>query len=181
MEEARAEHPFSQRIGSIPCCDHDVPKPEELGVAPHCIKLRFLGEPASQGSKVQTKWGAMREVSKKLQPWRASIQYACEQQYKGDPITEPVALDVTFVFPRPKGHFSTAKGKEDQLKASAPVHYTKTPDLDKCCRALNDALTVKCGGNVLSDDSQVVELNSIKRYAEHGESTGALVSIRIIG
>ena len=36
-------------------------------------------------------------------------------------------------------------------------------------------MTVKCGGNVLSDDSVVVELNGRKRYAEAGESVGALV------
>ena len=54
----------------------------------------------------------MKEVSKKLEPWRASVQYACEKQYQGKPIAEPVALDVTFLLPRPKGDFSTAKEKK---------------------------------------------------------------------
>ena len=153
---------------------------ERAAAKPEVINLRFYGDPAPQGSKVQTKWGAMREVSKKLQPWRASIQYASAQQYKGEPIKHPVALDVTFVFPRPKTHYGTGRNAT-KLKNSAPRHHTKTPDVDKCCRALCDGLTVKCGGNVLIDDSVVVELQAKKRYAEHGESAGALVSIRILG
>ena len=153
---------------------------ERTAAKPEVIHLKFLGEPAPQGSKVQTKWGGMKEVSTKIQPWRASVQYACEQQYKGKPITEPVALEVTFLLPRSKSHFSTAKGKEDQLVPSAPVHHTKTPDLDKLLRGVLDPMTVKCGGNVLSDDSIVVELNGRKRYAEAGESVGAMVSIRIV-
>ena len=144
------------------------------------IHLKFLGEPAPQGSKVQTKWGGLKEVSTKIQPWRASVQYACEKQYHGEPIAEPVALDVTFLLPRPKGDFSTAKGKEDQLKPSAPVHHTKTPDVDKLLRGLLDPMTVRCGGNVLSDDSVVVELQARKRYAEVKESVGALVTVRLL-
>ena len=84
------------------------------------IELHFLGQPAPQGSKVLTKWGGMREVSAKVQPWRASVQYACAEQYKGPVITEPVAVEITFVRPRAKNHWSTAKGKEDQLLPSAP-------------------------------------------------------------
>ena len=30
------------------------------------IELRFLGEPAPQGSKVQTRWGTMREAARRL-------------------------------------------------------------------------------------------------------------------
>ena len=78
---------------------------ERTAAKPGVIHLKFLGEPAPQGSKVQTKWGAMREVSKKLEPWRASIQYACAEQFKGDPIAEPVAVEVTFLFPRAKSHY----------------------------------------------------------------------------
>ena len=144
------------------------------------IHLKFLGEPAPQGSKVVSKWGSLREVSAKIQPWRASVQYACEKQYHGQPISDPVELDVTFLLPRPKGDFSTAKGREHEVKPSSPVHHTKTPDLDKLLRGLLDPMTVKCGGNVLMDDSCVIALNGRKRYAEANESVGALVSIRIV-
>lgn len=141
------------------------------------IELRFLGEPAPQGSKVLTRFGAMREASKKVEPWRAVVQYQSEQQYKGPVIEGPVSIDVTFIFTRAKSHWSTAKGKTDQLLPSAPFHYTKTPDLDKATRGLLDPLTTRCGGCVLRDDSLVVEIVARKRYANFGESAGALVKI----
>ena len=149
----------------------------ETLTAQETIELRFLGEVAPQGSKIQSRWGGMREASKKLEPWRAVVQYQSEQQYKGPVIEGPVLIDVTFVFERAKHHWSSAKGKENQLLPSAPAQHTKTPDLDKCCRAINDALTVRCGGCVLKDDSQVVEIVARKRYAERCESAGAMVRI----
>ena len=152
---------------------------ERTAAKPEVIHLKFLGEPAPQGSKQITRWGGLKEVSAKIQPWRASVQYACSEQYKGEPIDHSVALDVTFVLLRPKTHYGTGRNAT-KLKDSAPRHHTKTPDLDKLLRGVLDPMTVKCGGNVLSDDSVVVELNGRKRYAEAGESVGALVSIRIM-
>ena len=145
------------------------------------IVLRFLGEPAPQGSKTVSRWGGLREVSKKIEPWRASIQYACAEQYKGEPITDPVTMNVQFILPRSKNHFSTAKGKTHLLLPSAPVHHVKTPDADKLLRGLLDPLTVRCGGNVLMDDSQIVDITCSKRYQKDGtESIGALCAIRIL-
>lgn len=146
---------------------------------PAVIKLKFLGEPAPQGSKVQTKWGGMKEVSAKIHPWRASVQYACAEQYKGEPITEAVVLDVTFILPRAKNHYGTGRNAT-KLKGSAPRHHTKTPDLDKLLRGCLDPMTVRCGGNVLIDDSQIVEIRCRKAYAEANERTGALVTIRVL-
>ena len=150
---------------------------ERAAAKPEVIRLHFLGEPAPQGSKVQTKYGGMREVSTKIQPWRASVQYACDEQYKGEVLTCPVRMEVTFVLYRAKNHWSTAKGKEDQLLPSAPEHCTVGGDIDKLARGLLDPLTTRCGGNVLEDDRQVVELSLKKRYAEKAESVGALVTI----
>jgi Holliday junction resolvase RusA-like endonuclease len=141
------------------------------------IDLRFMGDPAPQGSKQITRWGGLREVSKKVEPWRAVVQYQSEQQYKGPVIDGPVSIDVVFVFVRAKTHWSTAKGRTDQLLPSAPLHHTKAPDLDKLVRGILDPLTTRCGGCVLKDDSQVVVLECSKRYAEANETTGALVRI----
>ena len=35
---------------------------------PSVIKLHFLGEPAPQGSKIQTRYGGMKEASKRSSP-----------------------------------------------------------------------------------------------------------------
>ena len=58
----------------------------------------FYGEPAPQGSKVQTKWGGLISDAK-LQPWRASINTVA-QSTRTD--AGPVSLDVAFVLPRAK-------------------------------------------------------------------------------
>lgn len=152
---------------------------ERVTAKPEVIHLKFLGEPAPQGSKQVSRWGSLREVSTKIQPWRASVQYACAEQFKGEPIAEAVELDVTFILPRAKNHYGTGRNAT-KLKDSAPTHHTKTPDLDKLLRGVLDPMTVKCGGNVLIDDSCVVTLNGKKRYASAGESSGALVAIRIV-
>jgi Holliday junction resolvase RusA-like endonuclease len=152
---------------------------DRMAAKPNVIHLRFLGEPAPQGSKQITRWGGLREVSSKIHPWRASVQYASAEQYKGNPIEGPVELNVSFVLPRSKSHYGTGRNAT-KLKDSAPRHHIKTPDLDKLLRGLLDPLTVKCGGNVLIDDSQIVELKAVKRYADHGEATGAMVSISIV-
>ena len=141
------------------------------------IELRFRGEAAPQGSKVLSRWGGMREASKKVEPWRGVVQYQSEQQYKGPVITEAVSVEITFLIARGKGHWSKRKGKEDQLLPSAPTHHTSAPDVDKLTRGLLDPLTVRCGGCVLKDDSQVVEIVARKRYAERCESAGAMVRI----
>ena len=152
---------------------------ERTAAKPGVINLKFLGEPAPQGSKVQTKWGGLKEVSAKIQPWRASVQYACAEQFKGEPIAEPVVLDVTFILPRAKNHYGTGRNAT-KLKDSAPRHHTKTPDIDKLLRGVLDPMTVRCGGNVLSDDSQIVEIRCKKAYAEANECSGALVTIRVL-
>lgn len=144
------------------------------------IELRFYGEPAPQGSKTVTRWGAIREVSKKIQPWRASIQYACQVQYKGPVITGPVSLEVVFVMPRSKGHWSKSIKKNGQLLPSAPVEHTKTPDVDKLLRGVLDPLTIRCGGCVLEDDSIVVSVQASKRYQRAREEVGAFVTIKVL-
>ena len=141
------------------------------------IELRFLGEPAPQGSKTVSRWGGMRETSQKLAPWRAIVQYQSEKQYDGPVITGAVSVEITFLIHRGKSHYSTAVGKRDRLLPSSPIHHTSAPDVDKLTRGMLDPLTVRCGGCVLKDDSQVVEIVARKRYTKFGESAGAMVRI----
>ena len=143
------------------------------------VHLRFYGSPAPQGSKTLTRWG-MKEASDRVEPWRASIRYACRDQYNGPIIDQPVHVFVTFVIARAKHHWSTRKGHEDQVLPSAPTHCTVGGDLDKQCRALLDGLSATCGGCVLKDDRLVVRLTALKRYAAASESAGALVCVKIL-
>ena len=144
------------------------------------VVLRVYGIPGPQGSKQITRWGGVRESSAKVGPWRSEVAYTARETYKGDPIADPVAVEITFYFPRPKHHYGTGRNVE-KLKPSAPKHCTSCAngDLDKLVRSTFDSLAVRSGGSVIKDDSQVVQLTCNKRYASATEPPGALVRIRI--
>ena len=142
------------------------------------LEFWIPGVPAPQGSKIATRWGTMRESSQKVAPWRNSVMWTTENEYQLPPIIDPVCVEITFVFTRPKGHYGTGKNCE-KLKPSAPEHCTSAAhgDLDKVARCTLDGLAQRSGGCVLKDDSQVIVLRCEKRYASAHESSGALVRI----
>lgn len=134
-------------------------------------RLIFVdGIPAAQGSKRHVGGGRMIETSKRLPAWRKAISAAAvDAHWHLHPIlNEPVRVVLGFVMPRPQYHF-TARG----LRENAPTHHDKTPDLDKLCRAVLDALT---HAGVWRDDAQVAALEASKGY---GASPG--VWIRVTG
>ena len=106
----------------------------------------------------------MIESSARVKPWRESIRAAALAAMGDDwtPITGPVTVDLTFLLPRPKGHFGTGRNA-GKLRDSAPTHHTTKPDLDKLIRAVLDALT---SAGVWGDDSQVWGLAAAKGYAD---------------
>lgn len=78
------------------------------------------------------------------------------------PRPRPVLLAVTAVLQRPKSHYRTARGHEDELKPDAPVVPTKAPDLDNLVKTVKDALN----GVAWEDDSQVTTLIATKEYGQ---------------
>jgi Holliday junction resolvase RusA-like endonuclease len=124
------------------------------------ITFEVIGIPAPQGSK--TPWGS--EANPNTRPWRAAIAAAAAEAMKGaEPLAGAVSLWVRFVFPRPKGHYGTGKNAA-KLKASAPFHVAKKPDLDKLVRAVCDGMS----GIVFRDDSQVAILSAAKFFGAIG-------------
>ncbi|MCP4833087.1 MAG: RusA family crossover junction endodeoxyribonuclease [Gammaproteobacteria bacterium] len=83
-----------------------------------------------------------------------------------------VSLRLEFFLKRPKSHFGTGKN-QDTLKASAPEYCTKKPDLDNIVKAVLDALT---NHGIWKDDSQVVQLLVLKRWAD-GCDNGVYIEI----
>lgn len=142
------------------------------------ITFTVRGLPAPQGSKraFRNKYsGRIQQVesSTRVAPWRSDVRDAAEAEMtaRGDGgalLTGPVAVELAFRLPRPKGHHG-ARG----LRPSAPVWPATKPDLDKLARAVLDA----CTGLVWTDDSQVVDLGLRKRYAD-GEPVGVTVTVR---
>jgi crossover junction endodeoxyribonuclease RusA len=133
------------------------------------------GTPQQQGSKTRTPQGSTREANRDLAPWRADA-IACLRRAALDqwghaaesPITDPVRVNVWFIYARPKSHYGTGRNA-GIVKASAPYYKASAPDLDKLQRALGDALTQ---AGILRDDALIVAWNSAKVY-------GAVPEVRL--
>ena len=133
------------------------------------IRLQVFGTPAPQGSKRHVGGGRMIEVSKKVKPWREAIaDQAVRDGVAGLALDGALMLRVTFYLQRPKSH-SGAKG----IKASAPAHPDKVPDLDKLLRSTCDGLTQAA---LIMDDSRIVRIKARKLYADN-RATGADIYI----
>jgi Holliday junction resolvase RusA-like endonuclease len=88
---------------------------------------------------------------------------ACNGTGKRDTelLTGPIALEITFVKPRPASHYGTGKNR-GVLKASAPLYPATRPDALKLARGVEDALS----GVLYRDDAQIVTEYLLKRYGE---------------
>jgi Holliday junction resolvase RusA-like endonuclease len=152
------------------------------------ITFTVRGIPAPQGSKRAFRnkhSGRIQQVesSKRVAPWRSDVRDAADhaidawtdagngQHVLWELLTGPVAIELAFRWPRPKGHFGTGRNA-GVLKTSAPSWPAGPPDVDKLARAVLDALT----GLVFADDAQVVDLGLRKRYAD-GEPPGVTVTV----
>ena len=142
------------------------------------IFIPVRGVPAPQGSKRHIGHGIMIENSKKVKPWRQDVRAAAIDHYEGDIIARAVEVEIIFLFARPKSHYGTGKNA-NKLKQKAPecVTSSATGDIDKLCRSTLDGLSAKAGGTVIKDDSLVVSLKAVKKYAKEGELLGAKISV----
>jgi Holliday junction resolvase RusA-like endonuclease len=110
--------------------------------------------------------------------WRECVTVAAKQSRPVAPFTGPCRVDIVFIFPRPKNHFST--GAKGGLSRSAPrFWHTKGKgeyggDRDNLEKTILDVLT-QCG--FWTDDGLVCCGQVVKRWACIGERPGALVVI----
>lgn len=122
------------------------------------------GVPRPQGSKTHLGGGRMRESSRHVKPWRGRVVLEVRRagwQLRRIPAGIPVAVDLTFVMPRPQAHYRRGKSCH-LLRDGAPHwHTSHTGDLDKLVRAVLDALTI---AGAYTDDSQVAQLAATSVY-----------------
>lgn len=142
------------------------------------LAIRVHGVPAPQGSKRHVGNGVMVESSKRVKPWREAVKYAALDALGTDaPIPGPVCLGVTFLLPRPKGHYRTGRNAH-MLREGAPWYPAGKPDLDKLLRSTMDGLGEAA---VWRDDSQVVRIEKlVKIYADPripGADPGAVIRL----
>ncbi len=131
------------------------------------IQFRVIGDPAPQGSKRLVRGNRMIEVSKKVGPWREAVQRAARAVFKDalgrsiEPQECPIALDVLFLFPRPRS-----------VSVKRRPHHIVRPDLSKLLRSTEDAMT----GVIYNDDAQIVQAMINKEYSDDGKS-GAIITV----
>lgn len=135
-------------------------------------RLEFFveGQPVPQGSTRSFARNGRQVTTNdptgRIERWRGDIRTAVRPALPTawEPLTGPVALGVTFFFARPASHYLPANRSRPErvLRPDAPVWVTGQPDVDKCYRAVLDALTHV----VYCDDAQVVSvLPTEKRWA----------------
>jgi crossover junction endodeoxyribonuclease RusA len=147
------------------------------------VSFEVSGKPAGQGSKRHVGGGRMIEMSRTVGPWRDAIRAQCTLNVS-EQFTGPVTVTIVFSLPRPAGHYGTGRNSH-ALRASAPGYPAgqRRDDVDKMARAVLDALTEgpDSRGNyhhgAFKDDSQVVDLLAMKRYASAPEHVGARITV----
>lgn len=106
--------------------------------------------------------------------WKSCVAIAAKPHQRHDGLEGPKFVMLEFVFARPKSHFRSIKGQL-QLKDNAPKFYTAKPDVDNLAKAVLDCLT-QIGG-FWRDDSQIVSVLIMKRYALDGDKSGCWIAI----
>lgn len=139
------------------------------------ITFDVLGLPQPQGSMKSLGPRAGRTIlthsnNATLKPWRQELATAALTARPDDwNLESPIALSLTFRFPRPAGHYR----RNGTLKPSAPHSKLTKPDLDKLIRACGDAWA----GILYRGDQQIVAITAAKRFTCGSEAPGLLATI----
>jgi len=102
--------------------------------------------------------------------WKTLIVLAANPHLPKSPIAGAIRVDLTFYFPRPKGHFRS----NGELKPNAPTWHTSKPDRDNAEKAVTDCLTQV---GVFADDALICAGEVQKLYTPEGMRAGVLVKI----
>jgi Holliday junction resolvase RusA-like endonuclease len=148
--------------------------PDRIGrgiVKCNMISFKVDGIPRPGGSKnafknPRTGGIIVTEAGKHTAQWRKKCAAEARLAWQGKLLSEPLSLEVTFSFQRPRSHYGSGKNST-LLKPSSPQHHTSKPDTTKLLRALEDALT----GIIWVDDSQVVHQSATKKWDTAGGAT----------
>ncbi len=111
----------------------------------------FVNRYTGRASVVQTN-------ADKQKPWASLITLSAQEVGLHPVVGVGITLGLTFRMPRPKSHFKPDGSVRPRF---ATVEHVKKPDIDKLIRCVVDALT----GVAYVDDSQVVIISAVKRYA----------------
>jgi len=149
-------------------------------MTPPTITFRVHGRPQPGGSKrafairkagALTGRVAVTDTNPRAHDWKAQVIAAADNVRDGQPLlTGPLHVEITFLLPRPKGHYGTGRN-QGFIRRSAPTYPAVKPDVSKLARPTIDALS----GVIWRDDAQIVDEIHRKRYEE---PIGAYIRIK---
>ena len=130
---------------------------------------KATGRPRAFARKFGQKYQARVYNPATAEAWKGDIAIAVRDLRPETPHIGPVMLDLTFFFPRPKGHFGNGKNA-DKLKDWAPLRHLSKPDRDNLDKSVLDCLKTL---GFFKDDSQVCAGAIAKFYVTPGiDQTG---------
>lgn len=139
------------------------------------ITFEIAGDPVPQPRMRATRTGRQYEPKGPIGPYKAAIclRAAMEAKLRGWRFTDgPVAMEIEWVFGRPPSHLNAA----GELRPKAPTFPGHgCGDVDNLEKGVLDAIK---NSGIWKDDTQVVSVGKVKRYAEKGEPARTIVTIR---
>lgn len=121
------------------------------------ISLDLYGDPVPQARARTVRRGGKSITYDPNAKLKEGYKWQIRSQFREEPLSVPVAMDVVFMMPIPK---STSKTKTVAMLNGA-IHHMKRPDVDNMLKLVNDVLN----NLVFKDDSQVVEIHARKIYS----------------
>lgn len=134
------------------------------------ISLDLFGDPIAQIRPKFSKRGEFVQIYDPQSKLKEGFRWQIRSQYREDPLTIPIALDIIFYMPIPQ---STSGIKKRQM-ANGVIQHIKKPDIDNLQKLVLDCLSKI----VFHDDSQIVEIRAKKIYSN---KTGTSIRIFPLG
>lgn len=121
------------------------------------ISFDLYGDPTPQKRARHSRINGRIRTFNPQKSEREQIQWQIKSQFKEDPFTIPLALDMIFLMPIPE----SSSGIKKKQMANGLIAHTKKPDLDNLAKFILDAMN----NLVFKDDSQVIEIRMKKIYS----------------
>jgi Holliday junction resolvase RusA-like endonuclease len=129
---------------------------------PTIIRRTVLGEPKAQARHRHFTRGTFSGEYDPSSKDKQSFAGILQREAPEEPISAPIALELTFYMSRPKNHYGTGK-KAEFLKELAPEYHSGRPDLDNLTKFVQDSLNKI----YYRDDVLICQLTAKKLYSEN--------------
>lgn len=130
------------------------------------ITLELYGDPVAQQRPRFARKGNIVSTYDNQAKLKEGYKWQIRSQFREEPLTIPIALDLVFFMPIPK---STLGIKKRQM-ANGVIAHQKKPDLDNMIKFYLDCMNKV----TFADDSQICEIRAKKIYSNN---PGTLVRI----